>query len=442
MRPLLLLIQLSGLIHVQALTDCSEFFVGQCSGDLSAEVIQFNTQTQDRCQGHCELYDIQGPQYCEFYSFHATPTQGVDCHLFNEPFHAYVNHCNLVGGPKREGAAQGSSCFEATGDSCEVSQLQDCNFDGSIIEGTDAAPTALDCEKVCGGYPDCKLWTFEKEQERCNLYNDDGKRCKVAFGPHSGSPTECGNTISTLAPTVPPPTVQPPSPNFCPDVGLSLHPDPENCGRYLECFNGVMTSVRCPYCNFYDQDKKQCNQPPTVDCGSRPKPPVEDTCDTCTPTANGRCPCPWGYFPDQYDCDHYVYCQGTETPVENDCESTVTDGLYNPDLIQCDYDYRVTCGKRPICRGPNYTQCQCQGAEPVAPKDCSSTQGIYVLEDPYNCQHFTVCMNGDILEDVWCDAGSFFPSGAQECKPGDGSVCNGRPICSDIKGGRDCTCHE
>ena len=31
-----------------------------------------------------------------------------------------------------QGAAQGSSCFEATGDSCEVSQLQDCNFDGSV----------------------------------------------------------------------------------------------------------------------------------------------------------------------------------------------------------------------------------------------------------------------------------------------------------------------
>ena len=32
--------------------------------------------------------------------------------------------------------------------------------------------------------------------------------------------------------------------------------------------------------------------------------------------------------------------------------------------------------------------------------------------------------------------------GAQECQPGDGSVCNGRPICEDIKGGLSCTCFE
>ena len=30
--------------------------------------------------------------------------------------------------------------------------------------------------------------------------------------------------------------------------------------RYLECFNGVLTSIECPYCNYYDEDKKQCNQ--------------------------------------------------------------------------------------------------------------------------------------------------------------------------------------
>ena len=50
--------------------------------------------------------------------------------------------------------------------------------------------------------------------------------------------------------------------------------------------------------------------------------------------SSDRCPCPWGYFPDLYDCDHYVYCEGTETPVENDCSDTVDNGLYNPDLIQ------------------------------------------------------------------------------------------------------------
>ena len=30
--------------------------------------------------------------------------------------------------------------------------------------------------------------------------------------------------------------------------------------RYWECFNGVLTSVKCPYCNWYDAEKGQCNQ--------------------------------------------------------------------------------------------------------------------------------------------------------------------------------------
>ena len=28
-------------------------------------------------------------------------------------------------------------------------------------------------------YPDCKLWTFENEQERCSLYNDAEMRVKL-----------------------------------------------------------------------------------------------------------------------------------------------------------------------------------------------------------------------------------------------------------------------
>jgi len=361
--------------------------------------------------------------------------------LFKIPFKAYRNHCNLVGGPKREVADQGSSCFDATGDTCEVSQLQDCFFDGKIIEHSESPPTPLDCEKFCGITDECKLWTFEKEERRCSLYNEDGKTCDVAFGPHSGTPAQCGQTV----PPGPTTTPGPPSPD-CPEQGLVILPDPFHCERYLECFNGVKTSVECPYCNWYDAEKGECNQPPTVNCGDRQPPPPSETCDSCTPSAGGRCPCPWGYFPDLYDCDHYVYCQGTDTPVENECADTVKDGLYNPEKVQCDFEDRVTCGKRPICRGPNYTQCQCQGAEPVAPRDCSSTQGVYILEDPYNCQHFQVCMNGALVDEQWCDEGKYLPNGGQECQSSDGSVCNGRPICADRtttgKPEHDCTCFE
>ena len=133
--------------------------------------------------------------------------------------------------------------------------------------------------------------------------------------------------------------------------------------RYLECFNGVLTSVECPFCDWWDVEKEQCNQvrngmfishifpgrallhsfivndnlfiqPPTVDCGDRLEPPPVETCDSCESGFEGKCPCPWGYFADPYDCDQYHYCQGTADPLEYGCSNATFDGLYNADMIQ------------------------------------------------------------------------------------------------------------
>merc|ERR1711973_6195 len=208
---LALLLQTSGfLLQVNGFTDCSDFFLGQCTGDLNAEIIQFNTGSQEKCQAHCELFDG-----CQFYSFYETPTQNVDCHLFNEPFSAYVNHCNLRGGPKIQ-----------------------------IIEGTWSAPTALACEKICGGYnpagePGCEMWTFEKQEQKCSLNDSAEMKCNVAFGPSSGSPADCGGITFPPGPT--PSPIDPPTPDFCPDNGLEIKPDPNHCDGFLECWNGVLT---------------------------------------------------------------------------------------------------------------------------------------------------------------------------------------------------------
>ena len=75
-------------------------------------------------------------------------------------------------------------------------------------------------------------------------------------------------------------------------------------------------------------------QPPTVDCGDRKEPPLTETCDSCESGFDGKCPCPWGYFADPYDCDQYHYCQGTADPLEYGCSNATFDGLYNADMIQ------------------------------------------------------------------------------------------------------------
>merc|ERR1712037_337257 len=138
-----LFLQIFWPLEIQAFTDCSEFILGDCSGDASAVLMQFNTGTQDKCSAHCGIEDK-----CQFYRFEANPSQGVNCYLFKEPFGAYVNHCDLRGGPKREGADQGSSCFSPTGDTCETSQQEDCYLYGGVIDETDSAPSALACEQI------------------------------------------------------------------------------------------------------------------------------------------------------------------------------------------------------------------------------------------------------------------------------------------------------
>ena len=88
-----------------------------------------------------------------------------------------------------------------------------------------------------------------------------------------------------------PSPIDPPTPDFCPDNGLEMKPDPDHCDgwtlqrwiemyhcnvflfysfitfalmhhftRFLECWNGVLTAQQCPFCDYYDVDKQQCNQ--------------------------------------------------------------------------------------------------------------------------------------------------------------------------------------
>ena len=104
--------------------------------------------------------------------------------------------------------------------------------------------------REAGTYPLCRLNKFFWDLTLYKII----VQCNVAFGPHSGSPEDCGlNPAPTVrqlhifekkrivdnegkSPTYfpqqsPPITIPPPSPDFCPDVGLELHPDPEHCER-------------------------------------------------------------------------------------------------------------------------------------------------------------------------------------------------------------------
>ena len=129
-----------------------EFFLGGCSGDDYAAFIKFNTGSQDKCSVSIKIcpfnsYNSISNQLFQLHFFyliiHSRPTaalkkavsftdlrkirlkeltatssslnpsnyyflsipsisQTIFFFYFSEPFRAYVNHCNLRGGPKRE----------------------------------------------------------------------------------------------------------------------------------------------------------------------------------------------------------------------------------------------------------------------------------------------------------------------------------------------------
>jgi len=131
------------------------------------------------------------------------------------------------------------------------------------------------------------------------------------------------------------------------------------------------------------------------------------TVATTTTQVDYKCPKANGYFADDKNCIKYIHCY------ENHSEEIVcptTNGeqlLYNPDINDCDFQSRVSCGSRPICdkhdencnmqptppptttRAPN--QCDKLGScvmegelrqeGTCLPSFCECSQGLYVEKD-------------------------------------------------------------
>merc|ERR1719244_1335556 len=91
----------------------------------------------------------------------------------------------------------------------------------------------------------CKYWGWSREKASCNLYDSAEKQCNIVFGPSDGAPGDCGATetpeTTTIGSTAKPGTCG----VTCPTDGLQLFADCDNCGGYLECYNGVMTPKIC-----------------------------------------------------------------------------------------------------------------------------------------------------------------------------------------------------
>ena len=171
---------------------CTDYAVTECNKDENAELFSLDAESQANCQQFCE-----DAKDCLFYAYYKTTVMNVNCHLFREPFHVYLDHCDVHSGPLNQNPP--SKCFNPDGNSCEVEQFEDCVLYGTVLERNIAAPDVTICEEFCrlnegGG---CRYWQWNREKESCDLFDSADKVCNIVFGPKDFTPQQCQSTETT-----------------------------------------------------------------------------------------------------------------------------------------------------------------------------------------------------------------------------------------------------
>ena len=171
---------------------CADYAVNSCNKDRDGELMAFDAESQLNCQQFCEI-----TSGCLFYAYYEETILHLNCHLFKEPFHVYIAHCDEHSGPLNQNPP--ATCFDPEENSCEVEQFEDCVLYGTLLERNIAAPNITICEEFCrlNQGEGCRYWTWSRERETCDLYDSADKVCNVRFGSKNLSPEECGSVETT-----------------------------------------------------------------------------------------------------------------------------------------------------------------------------------------------------------------------------------------------------
>merc|ERR1712013_784089 len=259
---------------------------------------------------------------------------------------------------------------------CNDYAVNDCTQDPDAEFLAFKAGSQVKCQKHCEIQEECQFYAYHKKPTQnvdCHLFAEPfhvyAGHCDVSTGPLNRDPpgaclTPQENSCEieqhencVLYGKILESNIQSPDGVTCPEEGLQLFADCDNCGGYLECYNGVMTTKTCPNCYLFDEGKGYCNQPTQVSCGDRPE---DENCSA--ETKPGDCPYDNGYFKDAHNCGRYFVCKNGVSETFS-CKNATFDGLYDYNLEWCNWPEKVDCEDRPICGGepPEYTNCQCQG---------------------------------------------------------------------------------
>lgn len=176
---------------------CHDYAVNNCNKDQGGELFAIIAESRLNCQQYCEI-----TVGCQFYAYYEVPIMNLNCHLFEEPFHVYLDHCDVHSGPLKQNTQ--TECFDPLENSCEVEQYEDCVLYGTVLERDLAAPEMSVCEEFCrlNQGEGCRYWEWNREKETCDLFDSVEKSCHIEFGPKNLPPDECWS-LETPTPTLP-----------------------------------------------------------------------------------------------------------------------------------------------------------------------------------------------------------------------------------------------
>ena len=190
--------------------------------------------------------------------------------------------------------------------------------------------------------------------------------------------------------------------------------DISSCNHFLSCSNSRSIRMVCPANLFYDPASETCDWPQKVKCvdGVRPSttPRITTTSVTSTTkatttttksTKKQRTSPPYicnkfdmGKKIDPLSCNHYYVCVYGH-PIRKKCAHNL---LYNRKDMVCDFANNVHCfeGERPPVRTTETTitksPTKSKSSTPP-PNICNKYENGNKI-DPYSCNHFYTCSNG------------------------------------------------
>ncbi|KAJ9580996.1 hypothetical protein L9F63_023823 [Diploptera punctata] len=207
-------------------------------------------------------------------------------------------------------------------------------------------------------------------------------------------------------------------------------PDLDNCGYYITNCN---QRVSCPRDQHFNKLTKKCENACTAGCQDPLKIPQCRECRT------------EGII--NSDCHYYTICRNGK-PEHIKCSITehfdevVKKCLPGsccedkPDTTDCGY-YLTNCDERVACPANQHFNRQTKHCENLCTAGCQSPLEIPQCQQrqctegeilQYDCQHYSICKNGQ-LQEVKCKTSEHFDVTAGKCIPG--SCCEDKPDAND-----------